>query len=643
MSVRGAAAARALMARFTDRSDQCASLACVNGVPGECTSSAPAGTAHREGVQVTCDANAEPPPSEPAFLQIEDNTTIGCRLESLAGAGAAGAGLYNLSLAVGGRGFAFSEAARVDAASLHFDVFDVEVLPRVTSVAPQRGSLAGGTDVAISGSGFGTSATGIDVTVGGVACDVTAVTPTQLSCRTRHVAAPEHTHFMPPLVPPPSAPPPFPPAEPSSDGAAGDLAEPRAAYPSERGARMTWAAADGSRHEQLLDSFAVPAGSVGGTNWRYGGTANFCRDELVANRSGYTQEEGHALTQHLNGGGNGGGWTDGCFHGIAGGGATDGWTCHEWAKQGWHWWRNGGTAWTADECIAACEALGDCKMVYLAFTRYRTTTSPSTAGTNSICWPSRHRCATDEARFPYDFTTHYARDEFHTYVLDEGAASDAEVSGWFEAPRTGTYTLSLSKVGSSELWWSGDEAAAESELLASTAHVPGKFEQSRPSLVGRPDWYIDEDAWHPASTRAALEPYLPDTCCQISYQSGVAGTGRIGPLTRAAIEHFYGGGVRHPKAAARYRTPPSLRRWHPTRARLHPAGPCAAWHPARARRTISSLLLWSSEWQRRVLPCDEARRRGVRRAGRRAHRLLLRQGGQPLGQVPHRLLGDQSR
>ena len=146
-------------------------------------------------------------------------------------------------------------------------------------------------------------------------------------------------------------------------------------------------------------------------------------------------------------------WTDGCYHGIAGNGATGGplnnnaWLCHPWGKQGWHFWRNGGPGWTVDECIEACEALGDCKMVYVSSSlgRYwRTGPDSVTAGPPhaTACWPSRHRCATDEARVPYDYGTHVARGATQMYYLvDDGAPSvgGTEVSGWFEAPRTGTY------------------------------------------------------------------------------------------------------------------------------------------------------------------------------------------------------------
>ncbi len=62
-------------------------------------------------MKVTCDAEGAPPDPAAAQLQARDNQTLGCRLEPLTGAGAASAGLYRLSVEVGGRGYAYSQAA----------------------------------------------------------------------------------------------------------------------------------------------------------------------------------------------------------------------------------------------------------------------------------------------------------------------------------------------------------------------------------------------------------------------------------------------------------------------------------------------------------------------------------------------------
>jgi hypothetical protein len=54
----------------------------------------------------------------------------------------------------------------------------------VTSVLPKRGSTAGGTDLTIVGTGFGTTASSVTVSVAGVACAVSAVIDTQVKCTT---------------------------------------------------------------------------------------------------------------------------------------------------------------------------------------------------------------------------------------------------------------------------------------------------------------------------------------------------------------------------------------------------------------------------------------------------------------------------
>lgn len=47
---------------------------------------------------------------------------------------------------------------------------------------PLKGSLQGGTKVTITGSGFGTNDTFVDVMVGDFQCDVESVTNTQIVC-----------------------------------------------------------------------------------------------------------------------------------------------------------------------------------------------------------------------------------------------------------------------------------------------------------------------------------------------------------------------------------------------------------------------------------------------------------------------------
>ena len=60
--------------------------------------------------------------------------------------------------------------------------YSASVTPEVASVSPARGSTAGGTAITIVGAGFGTD--NVTVSVAGVDCNVTSVTPTAIECTT---------------------------------------------------------------------------------------------------------------------------------------------------------------------------------------------------------------------------------------------------------------------------------------------------------------------------------------------------------------------------------------------------------------------------------------------------------------------------
>lgn len=62
----------------------------------------------------------------------------------------------------------------------------VEVDLTVTKVNPLQGSLLGGTDLTISGSGFGTDTSIVNVKVGSIGCDISTMTPKQIECRLKH-------------------------------------------------------------------------------------------------------------------------------------------------------------------------------------------------------------------------------------------------------------------------------------------------------------------------------------------------------------------------------------------------------------------------------------------------------------------------
>jgi hypothetical protein len=66
--------------------------------------------------------------------------------------------------------------------ALGSNIISVEIT--VTAVEPSSGGTAGGTTLTITGSGFGTSGSDLDVLVGGVDCEVESVMSTELTCRT---------------------------------------------------------------------------------------------------------------------------------------------------------------------------------------------------------------------------------------------------------------------------------------------------------------------------------------------------------------------------------------------------------------------------------------------------------------------------
>ena len=93
-------------------------------------------------------------------------------------------GFFNVTVDVhrDKRGTAYRQWERsVDVAEAN--LFDVEMAPRLTSVAPQLGSLAGGTELTINGAGFGGDAAALSVSVGGTPCSISALTPTSIYCR----------------------------------------------------------------------------------------------------------------------------------------------------------------------------------------------------------------------------------------------------------------------------------------------------------------------------------------------------------------------------------------------------------------------------------------------------------------------------
>ena len=72
--------------------------------------------------------------------------------------------------------------------------YDKDLTPRITSVIPARGSTAGGTDITITGSGFGSVSADVTVTIMEISCVVTAVTATEVTCMTGYHGPTNTTH-----------------------------------------------------------------------------------------------------------------------------------------------------------------------------------------------------------------------------------------------------------------------------------------------------------------------------------------------------------------------------------------------------------------------------------------------------------------
>ena len=76
-----------------------------------------------------------------------------------------------------------------------FDVANYEqegqatIVPTVTGISPASGSLAGGTEVTISGSGLKALDEMVKVMIGSAYCDIVSVSATEIKCNTPAAAA----------------------------------------------------------------------------------------------------------------------------------------------------------------------------------------------------------------------------------------------------------------------------------------------------------------------------------------------------------------------------------------------------------------------------------------------------------------------
>ncbi|XP_066284016.1 fibrocystin-L-like [Branchiostoma lanceolatum] len=102
------------------------------------------------------------------IMELVTDNNISCILPPLP------QGRYPVLLHVDDIGYAYNSAPLV-----------VEYVFRLDSIDPMEGSLAGGTELHISGEGFSTNSSAIDVKVGPVSCDVQEISKNTLVCVTR--------------------------------------------------------------------------------------------------------------------------------------------------------------------------------------------------------------------------------------------------------------------------------------------------------------------------------------------------------------------------------------------------------------------------------------------------------------------------
>ena len=172
---------------------------------------------------------------------FSDAHSFGCALDD----NSAG-GFFNVSLSSitdprhrGNAYLGFHANRLVDVAAA--SPFAAEIVPRVTGVSPRSGSVAGGTELTISGSGFGIDAAALSIEVAGVPCVIATLKVGKLTCRLA-------------------------PINDAASGSAHAMASPL--FVGERGVRWRWtdsSAGDGASSagsSLLLPSFALPSHST---------------------------------------------------------------------------------------------------------------------------------------------------------------------------------------------------------------------------------------------------------------------------------------------------------------------------------------------------------------------------------------------
>ncbi|EOD39164.1 hypothetical protein EMIHUDRAFT_223628, partial [Emiliania huxleyi CCMP1516] len=140
---------------------------------------------------------ASRPAGSEVALAYSSDSAFGCRLEASENVAS---GFFNVSLldtSEAGRGWAlrhFLVDRSIDIAERR--TFDLEILPKVTSVSPPSGYVTGGTALTVTGSGFGAEPSALAVDVGGSTCQVTELKPGIVSCISTAVCADWDSAFV---------------------------------------------------------------------------------------------------------------------------------------------------------------------------------------------------------------------------------------------------------------------------------------------------------------------------------------------------------------------------------------------------------------------------------------------------------------
>ena len=141
--------------------------------------------------------------------------------------------------------------------------YDIDVVPRIASVLPARGSLAGGADLTLYGTGFGSHVGNLSVVVDGALCVTSLISEYALYCRVQPLGS--WAARLPGSIdsrtdPKPSA---LPTPPPGHTAGALEWASSLQSHPSERGARYAWQRADGGGHEAILTpQFGIDPGHM---------------------------------------------------------------------------------------------------------------------------------------------------------------------------------------------------------------------------------------------------------------------------------------------------------------------------------------------------------------------------------------------